>query len=290
MVKNALIVLNYRDYETTSKFIENIKNYRNVDKIIIVDNYSNDGSYEKLLEYKCEKIHVIKSNKNGGYSYGNNLGIKYAIEKFNPNYIIISNPDVTFKDNTILKMMEIYNIYENVGIVAPRMIDKNNVESCWKLPKYHLDLLLSSSLVSKIIGNPYKYKKEDISSDINYVDVLSGSFFMIKASVIEEIGYMDEDVFLYCEEAIMSYKLLNKNYKNILLTTDEFVHEHSISINKSIQSRVRQHEILYNSKLVYYEKYKNINGMKLNILKCFFKIGLLEKKAIYSIKNIFKIN
>lgn len=284
-MKNCLIVLNYNDYETTSKFINKVKNYNSIDKIIIVDNNSSDNSYEKLVDFRSNNIHVIKSDKNGGYSYGNNIGIKYAIENFNPEFVIISNPDVVFEDEVIIKMMDVYSKFNNIGIVAPRMIDKSNQASCWKLPKYHIDLLLASTVISRIIGNPYKYKEKELSSEINYVDVLAGSFFMIKSDVIKEIEYMDEDVFLYCEEAIMSYKLLNKNYKNILLTTDEFVHEHSVSINKSIQSRVRQHEILYRSKLIYYKKYEKISRIKELIMVLIFKIGLIEKKILFYIKE-----
>lgn len=286
MIENTLVVLNYRDYETTSNFIENIKEYDSINKIVIVDNNSNDGSYEKLIKLSNEKIHVIKSERNGGYSYGNNVGIKYAIKTFNPRYIIISNPDVSFKNETIYNMMKIYKEYENIAIVAPRMIDNKGIESCWKLPNYYIDLLLASSIISRVIGNPYKYNKNNLNKDINFVEVLSGSFFMIPAHVIQEINYMDEDIFLYCEEIILSQKLLSRGYRNILINNDNFLHEHSTSINKSIDSRVKQHEILFKSKSTYYKKYKNINELQIILMKFVFKIGILEKKILFFFKSI----
>ena len=288
MTKNTLVVLNYRDYETTLNFIKNIKDYDSLSKIVVVDNNSNDGSYEKLIKLSNSKIHVIKSEKNGGYSYGNNFGIKYAIKNFNPEYIIISNPDVSFNNETIYNMMNVYDNYNNIGIVAPRMIDKSGMESCWKLPKYHIDLLLASSIISKIIGNPYKYNKKCITKDINFVEVLHGSFFIIPTHVIKEIDYIDEDIFLYCEEIILSEKLLRKGYRNILINNENFIHEHSVSINKSISSKVKQHGILLDSKTVYYEKYKKINNLQRVIMSNIFKLGLLEKRILLFIQNIVK--
>lgn len=285
MIKNTLVVLNYRDYETTFNFIENIKTYDSINKIVIVDNNSNDGSYEKLIKLSNEKIHVIKSEKNGGYSYGNNVGIKYAIKTFNPRYIIISNPDVSFKNETIYNMMEVYEKYDSIAIVAPKMIDKSGIQSCWKLPKYHIDLLLASSIIHKIIGNPYVYNQDELNKDINFVEVLSGSFFMIPTKIIQEINYMDEDVFLYCEEIILSKKLLNKGYKNILINNDSFIHEHSVSINKSISSRVNQHRILFDSKEIYYKKYEDITYFQTILMNNIFKICLIEKKILLFFKN-----
>lgn len=286
MIKNTLVVLNYRDYETTSNFIENIKEYDSINKIVVVDNNSNDNSYEKLSKLSNEKIHVIKSEKNGGYSYGNNVGIKYAINKFNPEYIIISNPDVSFKNKTIYNMMNIYNEYENIAIVAPRMIDNNGIESCWKLPNYKTDLMLASSVISKLIGNPYKYEENDLNKAINFVEVLSGSFFMIPSYIIQEIDYMDEDIFLYCEEIILSKKLLSRGYRNIMINYDTFIHQHSVSIDKSISSRVKQHEILFDSKLIYHRKYENNNDLQMLIMKTIFKLGLVEKRVLLFVKNI----
>ena len=64
-MKTAIIVLNYNDYLTTEKYINDIKRYESLDKIVIVDNNSSKGDYEKLLNLSNEKIDVIKTDKNG---------------------------------------------------------------------------------------------------------------------------------------------------------------------------------------------------------------------------------
>lgn len=282
-MRNCLVVLNYNDYETTSNFIMNIKNYNSIYKIVVVDNNSNDSSYERLCTLKSEKVHVIKSDKNGGYSYGNNIGIKYSILNFNPDYIIISNPDVLFENDVVNKMNEMYNNEPNLGIVAPIMIDKSGQISAWKLPTILDDIMSSTIVLSKIMDKVKKKYKFD--KKINYVDVISGSFFMIPSSVLQEIDYLDEDTFLYCEERILAYKLKEKGYKNIILSEVNFIHEHSTSINKSIDSKVNRMKIYKESKLVYHKKYTGISKIQYIFLNILLTLGIIERKMIYKILN-----
>lgn len=287
MDKISLIVLNYKDYDTTSKFIDHIKGFEKIQNIVVVDNRSQDGSYEKLLKYSNEKIHVIESDKNGGYSYGNNYGIKYAIENFNCDYIIVSNPDIVFEKDIIDRMIKFYNDNkeEKIGIVTGKMIDKENTPTAWKLPTINNDIMLSSSIVTKIFGNPCNYKKNELDGIINEVDAITGAFFMIPSKLIEKVNFLDEDVFLYCEEIILAKKIKKLGYKNIVLGDITFIHDHSVSINKSISSKVKQHKILFDSKLIYHTKYNQVSKLELNMLKLSFKLGLIEKSIIYNLKK-----
>ena len=81
-MKTGFVVVNYNDYETTEKIIKNIYNYKIIDKIVIVDNCSTDDSLTKLEELSDKKISIIKSDKNGGYASGLNIGAKYLIKKY----------------------------------------------------------------------------------------------------------------------------------------------------------------------------------------------------------------
>ena len=90
-LKTGLVVLNYNDYKTTIKLIKMIKDYKSIDLIVIVDNCSTDKSYKKINEYTNNKVKLIKSDKNGGYAYGNNFGIHYLIENHKCDIIFTNN-------------------------------------------------------------------------------------------------------------------------------------------------------------------------------------------------------
>ena len=284
----SLIVLNYNGYITTCKFIENIRDYKIINKIIVVDNNSTDDSYEILNRYGNDKVIIIKTPKNGGYSYGNNYGIKYAINNYNSDFLIISNPDVFFEENVIRSMVNIYNMYDKVGIVSPVMKNTKlqDVLSAWKLPLFKDDIILSFSILNKIFGNPVRYSKEELSNDVNIVDVLSGSFFMISRIAIQDIDYFDEDTFLYCEERILSYKLKSKGYNNIFLMNQNYIHYNSISINKSIKSRVKKYKILQESRMIYLCKYLKINKIEQIFFRIVTTLGIIEQGIIEYIKMI----
>jgi GT2 family glycosyltransferase len=275
----VLIVLNYNDYSTTCKFINSVKNYNNIDKIVVVDNNSPDESYEKLLKHKDSKVDVIKSDKNGGYAYGNNFGIKYAINEFDPKYIIISNPDVFFEEDIIDSMKDIYVKEERVGIVAPTMIIKGEIQwTSWRLPSFKDDLISLSHMLGRVFEDKTIYPKDYFKGDYSEVDVLPGSLFMIPTKVMAEIGFFDEDVFLYCEERMLSKRLLERGYKNIILNNKVYDHQHSISIGKSIDDSIKIYKIMADSMYIYQVKYEKINFMKRIIFKTLVNIMILRMK------------
>lgn len=259
MEKISVIILNYNDKENTIKLLNNIKEYRSIDSIVVVDNNSPDDSYKVLREYHSGKIHVIKSDKNGGYGYGNNYGMKYAIKNLNPDYIIISNADVEFEEKVIVEMLDTYKVKEDAGIVAPTMLINGKLSTCraWKLPSFKDDFLGASYMLDNRFGGKFKYNKDYFTGKYSEVEVIPGSLFMIKTSLMKEIDFFDEEFFLYCEECVLSKKILPLGYKNYLINDILFDHQHSGSIGKSANN-TKVYEMMNNSKLLYQKKYNNI--------------------------------
>lgn len=283
----ALILLNYNDYKTTIKYIEFVKKYTSINNIIVVDNCSTDKSYEKLKSYESKKISIIQSNKNGGYAYGNNIGIKYANKYFTPEYIIISNPDVYFEENIITIMREYLDKNKDVAIVSPTVInnENSNMPIAWKRATYISNIISMSIILGKIFYFRKHYNVSHFTSEYSVVDVVPGSFFMINYNIFSEINLFDENTFLFGEEDILSYKLYEKGYKSVILNNIFYKHEHSVSINKTV-SLVKKYEILYKS-LDYYNKvYLNSGKIKNYIFYMFWKVSCIEKYFISLIENI----
>lgn len=289
------IVLNYKNYITTVKCVEQILNYASINKIIVVDNKSTDGSYEKLKEKfgSVEKVRVIITERNGGYSYGNNFGFKYAIRYYNPKYFFVFNPDVNVSEKTIKEIVNFYrerSKTERIGIISAKMItnSKETVEA-WKLPSLKDDFILSIGILEKLFGNPTLYSKKYLSSNkYAKVDVLPGSFFFINSNALRDINFFDEQVFLFGEERIMSYKLIEKKYQNYLLTKVEFYHKCGDSINNNIKNHITQYILLQKSRKHYYIHYLRVRGFKLlffNLITC---IGVIERYVYLFIKKIKK--
>lgn len=286
----ALIVLNYNDYETTIKYINFVKKYNLIDNVIIVDNCSTNNSYEKLKRYESEKIDVIITDKNGGYAYGNNYGVMYAKDKYNPNYLIISNPDVFFEEQIIKVMKEF--IEENsemmIGAISPTVINNqnSNMPIAWKKPGYLDNIFTMSIILSKFMNRKMNYNKNYFTGKFSFVDVIPGSFFMIKSNVFYDINLFDENTFLYGEENILAYKLYKKGYKNIILNEISYNHEHSASIDKTFNTLVSKYNILYKSLRYYNKEYLKTNKLEDILFFICFKLSNLEKRIITLIRNI----
>ena len=70
----GIVVLNYNDYKTTIKFLEMIKEYKGISKVVVVDNNSTDESGERLKRYIDNRVVLLEAKENRGYGAGNNIG------------------------------------------------------------------------------------------------------------------------------------------------------------------------------------------------------------------------
>lgn len=267
----AIIILNYNDYETTKSMLENIKNYQVLDLILVVDNKSLDNSYQKLKEYENNKIKVIQTDNNLGYAYGNNYGLKY-LQKEKIDYVIISNPDVSFKEEVILKLKNDLS-KENISLVAPIVIENNQESKGWKLPHFKEDLLSNMNYFHKYSKKMLSYKDEYYDNkDLVKVEVVHGCFFMIKLSDFKDIDYFDEGTFLYYEENILGSKLKNKGYESYIDLNVKVNHNLSISVDKNINN-LKKYKILKTSQIYYEKKYNHLNVLGIGLLKLFYYIS-----------------
>ena len=118
-MKTGIIILNYNDYENTSKMLNQIKDYSCLSKIIVVDNCSTDNSMEKLKEYENKKIILLQAEKNLGYAAGNNLGLKYLEKNTSCEIAIISNPDVLIEEGVLKELIHDIKTHENISFLGP---------------------------------------------------------------------------------------------------------------------------------------------------------------------------
>lgn len=280
----VLIVLNYNDAFTTMQFVNSIKEFECISKILIVDNSSTDNSIIKLQKIVNEKIELIVSSRNEGYATGNNIGIKYAKIKWNPDLICIANPDIIIEERTISRISNFIREHKEAGIVSCTMTDCKGEEqvSAWKQPDFW-DCVLDEMLLAKKI-----LKKDDRNYSSNgkeiKVDVIPGCFFICTLELMNEIDCFDESTFLYYEENILSYKIKLTGKQNYLLRDISYIHNHSTTINKNISSLKRKLEIAYRSRKIYCYKYLKIGNCKKIVLWFCYLIGtysfILAKRFI----------
>lgn len=284
----CVVVLNYNDVDTTCNFVQQIVSYDEIDKIIIVDNASTDNSYHGLKMLESVKVDVLKTDKNGGYGYGNNFGIRYAYNMYHATHIIVSNPDVEVSEETIKHCRETLD-KKKCALVAPMMRNQDysiNYKCVWKVPSRNQYRLFSTLFLGRLFSGFYYSKDELDEKHIEKkVGCVAGSFFMVDAEKMIRFGMFDENIFLYCEETVLGLKFQKTGFDVMVLLDDYFVHHHSVSINKSIMSKVSQRKITWKSRLYVLKNYYNSTMVDLSIDKIISKTEILEYKIISILKN-----
>lgn len=264
----GMVIVNYNDYETTKRLLYNVKDYKVLKEIVVVDNKSTDNSLEELRKLKNKKITIIDSGENKGYSYALNVGCKYLVDKYKSLNIVISNSDIIIDSELDIKDLNSYISTKNV-IVGPTIIQGNDLNRGFKIPSPWQDIKQNIVFFGKrVLAKELSYPDNYYHKDISKVDTVSGCFFMISSKHLEDMGYFDENVFLYYEENIMGIKT-KKLGKNIIVCNNvDVIHDHSVSIDKSLK-RIKKYDILKTSQEYFEKKYNGANKIELFFLKVF---------------------
>lgn len=264
----GMVIVNYNDYETTKRLLDNVKDYKVLKEIVVVDNKSTDNSLEELRKLKNKKITIIDSGENKGYSYALNVGCKYLIDKYKSLNIVISNSDIIIESELDIKDLNSYISTKN-AIVGPTIIQGNDLNRGFKIPTPWQDIKQNIVFFGKrVLAKELSYPDNYYHKDISKVDTVSGCFFMISSKHLEDMGYFDENVFLYYEENIMGIKT-KKLGKNIIVCNNvDVIHDHSVSIDKSLK-RIKKYDILKTSQEYFEKTYNGANKIELFFLKVF---------------------
>ena len=287
----ALIVLNYNDAETTIKMVDEICKWNSnlLDcHIIVVDNRSSDGSFDRLKEHFCnaECVDVISSERNGGYSYGNNFGARFAINNYHPEFIAIANPDIVVDESTMIKLLQTFRNNDRIAMCSPIMRAQDGSYRVYSqtLPSWKDDLKACRLRNQSATLHTEGYETLDNEGNMILTEMLPGSFFVIRTSCFEEIGMLDENVFLYCEERILGRKLKDAGYKAVLRRDLFFVHAHAVSTSKAF-SVLNREKLMLNSRYYYQKEYGHCTVAQLVLLKTAINIYLQELKILLFLRR-----
>lgn len=186
--KVFIIILNYNGGDVLKKCLESVyqDSYSNKE-VVVVDNNSTDGSFEEARK-AFSKFNFIKNNKNVGFAAGNNVAIKWALEKM-ADYIFLLNNDAFLEKDSLKKLVDQAEKMPKVGLLSP-VIYFGDSKKIW----------FSGGKI-----NWLKMKTEH-KNDIFDTDYITGCAILIKKDVFKKVGLLDEKFFLYYEDADFSYR------------------------------------------------------------------------------------
>ena len=203
-------------------------------EVWVVDNNSVDGSVE-MVQQKFPTVKIIANTDNKGFSKANNQAIRQA----NGEYILLLNPDTVVEEDTFSKVIQFMDSHPEAGGLGVKMIDGSGKflpESKRGLPTYDVAFYKIFGLSalfpkSKTFGRYHLGYLDD--SKIHEVDILAGAFMLLRKSILEKTGLLDEDFFMYGEDIDLSYRILKAGAKNYYFPETRIIHYKGESTKKS---------------------------------------------------------
>jgi GT2 family glycosyltransferase len=230
-------------------------------EILVIDNNSVDGS-EEMMRDKFPQISYIMNKENLGFSKANNQGMRLAKGK----YLLLLNPDTVVEEFTFRKTIDFMNTHPDAGGLGVRMLDgrgKFLPESKRGLPTpmvafFKIFGLSSIFPKSRTFG---RYHLGYLSEfETHEIEILSGAFMLMRKSVIDQIGLLDETFFMYGEDIDLSYRIILAGHKNYYFPETRIIHYKGESTKKSSVNYVF---VFYKAMIIFANKHFSQNNAKL---------------------------
>jgi GT2 family glycosyltransferase len=224
MATLGLVTILYKSDEVLEDFFDSLFKQKYKDfHIYIVDNspsLTSEILLEKLLiKYSIKNITYIKNSKNVGVAKGNNQGIKRALED-GCKYILLLNNDICFSDSDVFDEI-ILNAYLNPNsIIVPKIYYFSSNKIWYGGGKF----FFYRASVRHFVNN--ELEKNQGPQEVFYAPTC---FALIPVSIFEKVGLMDENYFVYVDDADFMYRCITNNIKIMYINTIHIYHKISIS-------------------------------------------------------------
>ena len=257
----SIVIINYKTPEMVTDCIASLlPELEGIDAIVqIVDNDSNDGSVDKIRQWlnahvTKQKINLIESGGNLGFSGGNNVGIKAA----RADYYLLLNSDTLVRTGSVKALLATVEQYPQAGLVSPRLEwpDGTPQISCFRFHTPFSELILSarSYPVTRLLDG-YQVPLP-VSDTVVHPEWASFACIMVRREVFDAIGLMDDGFFMYYEDSEFCYQARKAGWDIIYMPTARVVHLRGGS--SPVKERTRQNKRLpryyYESRTRYFYK------------------------------------
>ncbi len=202
-------------------------------EVFVVDNHSVDNSVA-MVRAKFPQVKLIENQDNVGFAKANNQAIRISTGE----YVLLLNPDTLVEEDTFRKCVDFMDKTPDCGGLGVKMVDGQGrflPESKRGIPYPRASFYKLFGL-SKLFPKSKKfgaYHATYIGEDETHeVEVLAGAFMMMRRSVLDKVGLLDEDYFMYGEDIDLSYRILKGGYKNYYFPQTRIIHYKGESTKK----------------------------------------------------------
>jgi hypothetical protein len=229
----AVVIVTYKSAQLANSCLRSIADELTSSqlriRVIVIDNASGDFipiANAVRVNNWSSWVTVLEAPRNGGFAYGNNLGIKRAIEAHVPDYVYLLNPDTEVRPGAIRSLVDFLESYPSVGIAGSSFENQDGSEwpIAFRFPSMlsELDQGLAFGLATRLLRRwSVSQQMTDVAQPVDWI---SGASMMIRFSVIAAIGGLDENYFLYYEETDFCYRAKRAGFETWYVPKSRVMH------------------------------------------------------------------
>lgn len=225
----SIVLLNYNGAQDTIACLQSFEKitYSN-HRIVVVDNASPDDSMDQISNYLSgalsdessifsspaeamqsllgqNKYTLIQSGYNGGYGHGNNVGIKYAL-KNGAEYVLVLNNDTVVDPDFLEPLVQMCEEDDSIGIASGQIFYFDLPDTFW----------FNGGTFNKCTGKVkhIDYGKKNIGQKpLENSTFITGCMWLIPKKVFEDVGFINEEYFMYVEDLEFSQRVIGAGYR-----------------------------------------------------------------------------
>lgn len=239
-------------------------------RILVVDNASADGSVERLKGFVAQQgwhdwTSVIAADRNGGFAFGNNVGIREALRSdYNFDYVMLLNPDTIVLRGAIRALVDVVDAHRHVGIAGSRLENAEGATECSAHNAFSpIGELVSGARLGILSRMLHRHAVSPPMQEVAHeCDWVSGASLIVRREIFEGIGVLDEGYFLYFEEADFCLRARKAGWKIWFAPESRVIHLEGAStgIRDIVRRRPRY---WYDSRRRYFVKHFGVLGLML---------------------------
>ena len=249
-------------------------------EVFVVDNNSTDDSCQ-MVRSQFPEVNLIENKENVGFAKANNQAIQGA----SGEYVLLLNPDTVVQPDMFQKTLAFMDQHLGGGGLGVAMYDANGEF----LPESKRGIPTPWTAFCKLFGLGKLFPTSDFfnhyylgslsNNEIHEIEILAGACMLLRKSVLDGIGLLDEEYFLYGEDIDISYRIIQAGYKNYYFPLTRITHYKGLSTQKKYEESLRA---FYSSMLIFVDRHfaHKYSALSIWCIKC----GIKMKAALATMR------
>lgn len=219
--KVSIIMLNWNGLKDAVECLESLRkiifsNYQ----VVVVDNGSQGNDVKTIKDRFGEYVHIIENDRNYGFAEGNNIGMRYALTAYGPDYVLLLNNDIVVDPDFLSELVRVAENDHGIGLLGPLVYDyykPNAIRGTGSGQRINWWRGVTVPIMSSRFGEE--------TSGLRDADSIEGSCMLVPRQVLDKVGMLDRQYFNSWEETDWCVRIKKAGYRVCCVTSSKIWHK-----------------------------------------------------------------